>query len=57
MEEAPENGKELSHSAHAYGMNDLTSLRPESSATVLQETHISQNTHIDFVNPWITDWV
>jgi len=23
MEEAPENGKELSHSAHANGMNEL----------------------------------
>ena len=23
MEEAPENGKELSHSAHANGMNDF----------------------------------
>ena len=24
MEEAPENGKELSHSAHVNGMNELT---------------------------------
>jgi hypothetical protein len=24
MEEAPENSKELSHSAHANGMNELT---------------------------------
>ena len=24
MEEAPENGKEWSHSAHANGMNDIT---------------------------------
>jgi len=26
MEEAPENGKELSHSAHANGMNELCAI-------------------------------
>jgi hypothetical protein len=26
MEEAPENGKELLHSAHAYGMNECMNL-------------------------------
>jgi hypothetical protein len=28
MEEAPENGKESSHSAHANGMNVIVSLSP-----------------------------
>jgi hypothetical protein len=27
MEEAPEKGKELSHSAHANGMNDMYGIR------------------------------
>jgi len=27
MEEAPENGKELSHSAHANGMNEVTNYK------------------------------
>jgi hypothetical protein len=29
MEEAPENGKELSHSAHANGMNEVCMLSSE----------------------------
>ena len=31
MEEAPENGKELPHSAHANGMNELVVNRAESA--------------------------
>jgi hypothetical protein len=31
MEEAPENGKELSHSAHAKGMNEKYCLSPSTT--------------------------
>jgi len=35
MEEAPENGKELSHSAHANGMNILFDIEQPVSCTVI----------------------
>jgi len=48
MEEAPENGKELLHSAHANGMNEWTNLLAPDWEMLLQ--CYSRSTNIQYKN-------
>jgi hypothetical protein len=53
MEEAPENGKELSHSAYANGMNEYISICTQADGTLIlldNQNDVAENQNLKYTS-------